>query len=223
MSLSDEKKFRAIILDLDGTLLDTLEDLADSMNGALSHFGFPVHPLEKYKHFIGDGMENLVKRSLPGSAKNDLQAISQCLEMMRQIYKRNWNVKSRPYPGIPELLDTLSARGIKMAVLSNKLHDFTLKIVAELLPAWRFDPVMGERPPIPRKPDPFSALEIANMLGVEPAGFLFLGDTATDMKTANAAGMFAVGALWGFRNAEELVAGGGARLIAKPAELLELL
>jgi phosphoglycolate phosphatase len=223
MGLAGGKNFRAIILDLDGTLLDTLEDLADSMNGALSHFGFPVHALEKYKYFVGDGMESLVKRSLPGSAKNDLQVISQCLEMMRQTYERNWNVKSRPYPGIPELLDTLSARGIKMAVLSNKPHDFTLKIIEELLPAWRLDPIIGERPPVPRKPDPSSALEIANVLGVEPAGFLFLGDTSTDMKTANAAGMFAVGALWGFRNAEELLASGAAKLIAKPAELLGLL
>ena len=216
-------KFQAIILDLDGTLLDTLEDLADSMNGTLSHFGFPVHALEKYKYFVGDGMENLVKRSLPGSAQDDLQVISQCLEMMLQTYERNWNVKSRPYPGIPELLDALSARGLKIAVLSNKPHDFTLKIVDELLPSWRFHPVMGERPPIARKPDPSSALEIANVLGVEPAGFLYLGDTATDMKTANAAGMYAVGVLWGFRNAEELIASGAVRLIAKPAELLLLL
>ena len=223
MGLSGGKDFRAIILDLDGTLLDTLEDLADSMNGTLSHFGFPVHALEKYKYFVGNGIEKLVKRSLPGSAKNDPQAISQCLEMMRQTYERNWNVKSRPYPGIPELLDSLSVRGLNMAVLSNKPHDFTLKIIEKLLPAWRFDPIMGERPPIPRKPDPSSALEIANRLGVEPAGFLFLGDTATDMKTANAAGMFAVGALWGFRNAEELIASGAGKLIAKPAELLELL
>ena len=223
MGLPGAKNFQAIILDLDGTLLDTLEDLADSMNGTLSHFGFPVHALEKYKHFVGDGLENLVKRSLPGSAKSDLQVISKCLEMMRQTYERNWNVKSRPYPGIPELLDALSERGLKMAVLSNKPHDFTLKIIEELLPAWHFGPVMGERPPFPRKPDPSSALEIAKVLGLEPAGFLFLGDTSTDMKTANAAGMFAVGALWGFRNAEELTASGAGKLIAKPAELLELL
>ena len=143
--------------------------------------------------------------------------------MMRKAYERNWNVKTRPYPGIPELLDALSAHGLKMAVLSNKPHDFTLKSVEGLLPAWRFDAVIGERPPIPRKPDPSSALEIANRLGVEPARFLYLGDTATDMKTANAAGMFAVGALWGFRDAEELIAGGAVKLIAKPAELLELL
>jgi phosphoglycolate phosphatase len=143
--------------------------------------------------------------------------------MMQQTYERNWNVKSRPYPGIPELLDALTARGMKMAVLSNKPHDLTQKVIEMLLPSWRFEAVMGERPPIPRKPDPSSALEIASRLGVEPAGFLYMGDTATDMRTANAAGMYAVGALWGFRNAEELIESGAKKLIAKPVELLELL
>ena len=217
------KNFQAIILDVDGTLLDTLQDLADSMDGTLRHFGFPVHELEKYKYFVGDGMENLVRRSLPDSVKTDPRLISRCIEMMRQIYERNWNVKSRPYPGIPELLDALTARGLKMAVLSNKPHVLTQRVIEDLLPAWRFEVVMGERPPVPRKPDPSSALEIANRLGVEPAGFLYLGDTATDMKTANSAGMYAVGALWGFRNAEELILSGAKKLIAKPAELLELL
>ncbi len=217
------KNFQAIILDVDGTLLDTLQDIADSMNATLSHFGFPVHPVENYRYLVGNGMENLARRSLPDSAKNDSRLISRCLEMMRQTYERNWNVNSRPYPGIPELLDALTARGLKMAVLSNKPHDFTLKVIAEFMSAWRFEAVMGERPSVPLKPDPSSALEIANALGVEPAGFLYLGDTGTDMKTANGAGMFAVGALWGFRNAEELIASGAVKLIGKPAELLELL
>jgi phosphoglycolate phosphatase len=193
------------------------------MNGTLRHFGFPVHDLEKYRYFVGDGMENLVRRSLPDSAKNDPVLISRCVEMMRQIYERNWNVKSRPYPGIPELLDALTSRGLKMAVLSNKPQDLTTKAIDGFLHAWRFEVVLGERPPVPRKPDPSSALEIANRLGVEPAGFIYLGDTAIDMKTANAAGMYAVGALWGFRNAGELIASGAGKLVAKPAELLELL
>ena len=217
------KDFQAIILDVDGTLLDTIQDLADSMNSTLRHFGFPIHELQKYKYFVGDGLENLVRRSLPDSAKIDPVLLSQCIAMMQQTYERNWNVKSRPYPGIPELLDALTARGMKMAVLSNKPHDLTQKVIEMLLPSWRFEAVMGERPPIPRKPDPSSALEIASRLGVEPAGFLYMGDTATDMRTANAAGMYAVGALWGFRNAEELILGGAKKLIAKPAELLELL
>ena len=217
------KDFQAIIFDVDGTLLDTIQDLADSMNTTLGHFGFPIHELQKYKYFVGDGMENLVRRSRPDSAKIDSGLLSQCIEMMQQTYERNRNVKSRPYPGIPELLDALAARGLKMAVLSNKPHDLTQKVIEELLPTRSFDAVMGERPPIPRKPDPSSALAIANRLGVEPAGFLYLGDTATDMKTANAAGMYAVGVLWGFRKAEELIESGAKRLIAKPAELLELL
>jgi phosphoglycolate phosphatase len=217
------KDFQAIILDVDGTLLDTIQDLADSMNSTLRHFGFPIHELQKYKYFVGDGLENLVRRSLPDSAKIDPVLLSQCIAMMQQTYERNWNVKSRPYPGIPELLDALTARGMKMAVLSNKPHDLTQKVIEMLLPSWRFEAVMGERPPIPRKPDPSSALEIASRLGVEPAGFLYMGDTATDMRTANAAGMYAVGALWGFRNAEELIESGAKKLIAKPVELLELL
>lgn len=218
--MSGAKNFEAIILDVDGTLLDTIQDIADSMNATLGDFGFPVHELGKYKYFVGDGMENLVRRSVPESAKNDPELISRCLEMLRKIYARNWNVKSRPYPGIPELLDKLSARGLKMAVLSNKPHEMTLKIVEALLSAWRFDPIFGERPHVPRKPDPTSALEIANILGIEPSRFLYLGDTATDMKTANSAGMFAVGVLWGFRKADELVASGAQKLIGKPAELL---
>jgi phosphoglycolate phosphatase len=183
------------------------------MNGVLSHFGFPIHELEKYRHFVGDGMENLVRRSLPDSVKNDSRLITNCLEMMRKTYELNWGVMTRPYPGVPELLDALSERGLKMAVLSNKPDDSTQKVVEGLLPAWRFEAVVGARPAVPLKPDPFSALEIAKRLKLGPARFVYLGDTATDMKTANAAGMFAVGALWGFRDAGELIAGGAAKLI----------
>jgi len=215
--------FRAVTMDLDGTLLDTLEDLADSMNSALRDFGFPVHELAEYRQFVGEGMENLVRRSLPSPAAADPHVVSRCFELMRRAYDHNWNAKTRPYPGIPELLDSLTALGLKMAVLSNKPDEFTQKAVAGLLSAWRFEAVIGDRPPMPRKPDPFAALEIANRLGVEPGRFLYLGDTAIDMKTANAAGMYAVGVLWGFRDAEELISSGAKKLIAKPADLLELL
>ncbi len=221
--MPNAERFQAVIFDLDGTLLDSLQDLADAMNATLSHFGFPVHELNKYRYFVGDGIDNLVRRTLPDAAKNDPRLVSSCLEMMRNSYSLNWGVKTRPYPGIPELLDALGARGLKMVVLSNKPHDFTKKTVEGLLPAWRFEAVVGARPQFPLKPDPSSALEIANELRLAPADFLYLGDTATDMKTANAAGMFAVGALWGFRDATELIAGGAAKVIEKPAELLELL
>ena len=217
------KAYKAVLFDIDGTLLDTLEDIADSMNCALKRLGFPVHDTERYKQLVGDGMKILVRRALPDTARNDPRRVSECLEIMLEVYGVNWNVKSRPYPGIPELLDALTSRGIKMAVLSNKPDDLAAKAVRELLPAWSFEPVFGERPSTPRKPDPSSAVEIAARLALEPAEFLYLGDTAIDMKTAKGAGMFPVGVLWGFRDAGELLEGGAARLISKPIELLELL
>ncbi len=217
------KDFKAVLFDIDGTLLDTLQDIADSMNSALQRLRFPIHERDEYRYLVGDGMENLVRRALPDSARNDPRQVSECLEIMLKIYELNRNAKTRPYPGIRELLDALTARGLKMAILSNKPNDFAVKVVEEFLAAWRFEVVLGERPSVPRKPDPFSALEIANRLAIEPADFLYLGDTATDMKTANGAGMFAVGALWGFRDSGELIANGAAKLISKPVELLELL
>lgn len=217
------KSFQAVLFDADGTLLNTLDDLADSMNSTLAHFGFPTHDTEKYKYFVGDGMGNLVIRALPESTRQDPGLVSKCSTMMRETYDRNWNNKTKPYPGIPELLDGLVRSGIRMSILSNKPDQFMQKVARELLPAWNFDIVMGERPPIPRKPDPTSAIEIAKHIGIEPGRFLYLGDTATDMRTANGAGMFAVGALWGFRTADELTSNGARKLIARPPELLDLL
>lgn len=216
-------RFEAVLFDVDGTLLDTIQDLADSMNDTLAHFGFPTHAVDRYKYFVGDGMENLVRRSLPDSVRADPSVVSECFLLMRRAYGRNWNRKTRPYPGIPELLDGLAGKGVRMAVLSNKPDDFTRKAVRELLSPWRFEIVQGERPPVPRKPDPSSALGISGRMGVKPGNFIYLGDTATDMETANAAGMFAVGALWGFRSAGELTASGARKLIGTPPELLDLL
>lgn len=217
------RTFAAVLFDADGTLLDTLEDLADCMNEVLGHFGFPTHEPEKYKYFVGDGMENLVKRSVPTSVHSDPAIVSDGLQMMREAYARGWNKKTRPYPGIHPLLDGLAKRGIKTAILSNKPDHFMQAMTKEMLPAWRFDAVMGERPQKPRKPDPGSALEIAGLLGVRPENFLYLGDTATDMLTAVAAGMYPVGALWGFRTADELTAAGARKLIETPTQLLDLL
>ncbi|MDR3570291.1 MAG: HAD family hydrolase [Syntrophobacteraceae bacterium] len=217
------KDYKAVLFDIDGTLLDTLGDIADAMNSALERLRYPPHALDSYRHMVGEGMENLARRALPDRARSDPKQVLECLEIMLKTYDCNWNATSRPYPGISELLDTLTARGLKMAVLSNKPHEFAVKVVKEFLSAWRFEVVLGERPMVPRKPDPFSALEIADRLSIEPANFIYLGDSATDMKTANGAGMFPVGVLWGFRDAGELMAGGAAKLISQPVELLELL
>ncbi len=215
-------KYRAVLFDLDGTLLDTLADLGNSMNSVLARAGWPEHSLADYKYYIGDGVDNLVRRVLPEN-RRDAATINEYVAALREEYGRRWAEQSCPYPGIPDLLDTLQVRGLKMAILTNKMDDFAGRVVARLLPGWRFESVLGDRPGFPRKPDPAGALDIAVRLGLSPAEFLYLGDTGIDMQTARAAGMMAVGALWGFRPAEELRAGGAEVLIERPAELLRLL
>jgi phosphoglycolate phosphatase len=212
--------YRAVLFDLDGTLLNTLEDLADSMNAVLKRFGFPEHREKAYKYFVGDGMETLVKRALPENRRTDESVVAECLGSMRREYEKRQMEKTRPYEGIPALLDAMAAMGKRMAILSNKPHDSTRAVVAKLLPGWSFDVVLGERPNIPKKPDPAGALEIASHMGIPCREFLYAGDTGTDMITANEAGMFAVGVLWGFRKAEELVSHGARALVEKPHELL---
>ncbi|MEE9120658.1 MAG: HAD family hydrolase [Syntrophobacteria bacterium] len=215
-------KFEAVLFDLDGTLLDTIEDLTDSMNEALKCLGFPVHDSEACKMFVGDGVEKFALRALPKNRRDEV-TVARCVTGMREVYSKRWAQKTRPYDGIPELLDNLTRREIKLAVLSNKPHDSTQEMVTKLLSKWRFDPVVGARPSVPRKPDPTLALHIAQQLQVAPENFLYLGDTGTDMRTARGAGMFPVGALWGYRTAKELKSTGADVLVAHPSEVLQLL
>ena len=215
--------FCAVLFDLDGTLLDTLEDLADSTNAALSAAGLPAHPVDAYRYYVGDGVENLVRRSVPDAVASDAATVAKVRDRMREEYARRWSVKTRPYAGVAELLDELERRAVPMAVLSNKPDDFVGEMVQHYFPRWHFAAAVGARPGVPRKPDPTAALEVASRLARPTSAFLYLGDTNTDMQTARAAGMYPVGALWGFRPESELREAGAARLIARPAELLELL
>jgi phosphoglycolate phosphatase len=214
--------YQAVLFDLDGTLLDTLEDLADSANAALAEMGLPAHPIAAYKQFVGDGVENLVRRAMRMDVVDE-SSLARGLELTRREYARRWADKSRPYPGIADLLNGLNDRKMMMAVFSNKPDEFTRLCVQRLLPDWHFQFVLGATPDMPRKPDPRGALVVAARLGIAPDRFLYLGDTNTDMQTAVGAGMFAVGALWGFRTAEELRASGAAALAQKPTDVLELL
>ncbi len=214
--------WKAIIFDLDGTLLDTIEDLADSMNLVLDRRGLPVHPVEKYNYFVGDGVEQLARRALPGN-RQDEETVNQVVKEMREEYKSRWDAKSCPYPGIDELLDGLAERNIRKTVLSNKPDHFTKMMVEKMLDVWSFEYVYGERQGIAIKPDPAGALEIARQLGLEPSEILYLGDTNTDMKTATAAGMYALGAAWGFRPPEELLDNGARIILDHPADLLDLI
>jgi phosphoglycolate phosphatase len=215
-------QFQVVVFDLDGTLLDTLGDLASSMNRVLERRGFPKHEKELYKQFVGDGMEVLVWRALPESRRGE-QLVDDCLLAMRKEYGARWRETTRPYAGIPELLDALGGRRLRMAVLSNKPDDFTREMVGALLAPWRFDAVVGAQPEVPKKPDPTMALAIARDLAIPPARVLYLGDSGTDMRTAVAAGMFPVGALWGFRAAAELQENGARGLISRPMDLLGFL
>ena len=215
-------KHRAVLFDLDGTLLDTVQDLADSVNTVLRRFGFPEHDVQAYKYFVGDGVEELARRALP-EGHRDQATLAKSMAAIREEYSHRWANNTRPYQGIPELLDALSAADVRMAILSNKPDDSTRATVSRLLPGWRFHPVVGASASVPMKPDPGGALAIARSLNLPPVAFIYLGDTATDMKTARAAGMYAVGALWGFRTAAELTQNGAQTIIEKPGHLLELL
>jgi phosphoglycolate phosphatase len=214
--------FEVVIFDLDGTLLNTLEDIADAANGVLAKYGLPTHDKNAFRYFIGDGVDILFRRALPRGDHAD-GFVSQCVREFRESYEKTWNNKTKPYPQIPELLDELKNRGVKMAVLSNKPHDFTVKCVSELLSGWNFFAVLGAREGYPLKPDPAGAREIVESAGAAPARVTYVGDTAVDMKTAARAGLCAVGALWGFRTREELEDNGAKIVIGHPLDLLKYL
>jgi phosphoglycolate phosphatase len=213
-------KYKGVIFDLDGTLLDSLEDLANCVNQVLKCHGFPSHALEKYRYFVGDGMYNLLLRALPCEQRQD-SFIKQCVTEMKGEYARHWADKTRPYQEIPQLLQGLQEKGLKLAVLSNKPDEFAKIVVARFFPG-QFVQVVGEGAGIPKKPNPQGALAVAETMQISPRELLYLGDTNTDMQTAVAAGMFPVGVLWGFREAAELEASGAKVLIEKPLDLLQV-
>jgi phosphoglycolate phosphatase len=213
---------QAVIFDLDGTLIDSLKDLADSMNEVLEKAELPVHPTSAYRRFVGDGIRNLVRRALPSNHRSD-DCVGHFTDRMREVYALRWDRETAPYPGIPEMLSELQKRAVPLAVLSNKPHPMTAKVVRALLPSWKFEVVLGAEAGFARKPDPAGALETARRLNIAPDRIVYVGDSDTDMSTATAAGMRAVGALWGFRDAAELTAAGADIVIRHPCEIAGLL
>ena len=214
---------RAVLFDLDGTLLDTLEDIGRSADAALQEHGFPPHPVEAYRRFIGDGVAVLFQRALPPGAGEDQDLVARLVSAFGRTYGDGWDRTTRTYPGIDDLIDALAGRSIPMGVLSNKPDLFTRKCVERFFPSRPFAVVLGQREGVPRKPDPAGALEAAETLGVPPSEVLYLGDSSVDMLTAARAGMYAVGASWGFRSVEELTAHGARRIVDHPREVLDLI
>jgi phosphoglycolate phosphatase len=215
-------KWMGVVFDLDGTLLDTREDIADAMNRVLASRGFPTHPYDSYNFFVGDGAAVLVRRAIPDTHSDD-KTVRDCLAAFLADYGVNWKVKTKPYPGIGEMLTELQLLGTKIAVLTNKPAPTAQKCVDDFFGRWRFDAVVGQMDGLPKKPDPSGALRIAAQLGLQPEEMLYLGDTSTDMHTAIRAGMYPVGALWGFRPESELRESGAKALIAAPGDFPGLL
>ena len=209
---------QAVLFDLDGTLTNTLDDIADAMNRALRLHGLPEWTVDDYRYLVGNGAKILSQRAV-----RDRQELADAvLRDYQDWYGAHALDKTRPYPGIPELLAELQARGIPMAVLSNKPDADTQNVVRHFFPEIRFAVIRGQVPGVPVKPDPAGALAIAAELEKSPAQICYVGDTAVDMTCANRAGMLPVGALWGFRDEEELLGAGALRLIRTPGELLSL-
>lgn len=209
---------KLVIFDLDGTLLDTLADLAESTNEALSLNGFPRHDIGEYKFFVGNGINKLFERALPEGAKTEAN-----IQRVRKAFLAHYDVHntdlSRPYPGIPALLEELQNAGVRLAVASNKYQAATCKLIAHFFPAIRFAAVLGQREGVPAKPDPAIVREILTLTGVEPADALYVGDSGVDMQTALQGGVTACGVTWGFRPRTELDSFRPAYIADRPVQI----
>jgi phosphoglycolate phosphatase len=211
---------KGVIFDLDGTLLNTLRDLAGSVNHVLAAYGYPQHSCEEYKTRIGKGFRNLLEVSFPDCS--DEREISIALEMFLETYDQNYMKQTASYDGIPEMLEILGDRGVKIGVNSNKRTDYTNNLIHKFFPHIPFTGVFGEREGTPKKPHPQAALEIVEMMGLRPEETIYIGDSGTDIQTGKNAGMATAGVLWGFRDLVELRENGADYIIRTPREIIEL-
>lgn len=214
------KKYKGIIFDLDGTLLNTIEDIGDSMNEVLRKFNLSTYSYDEYKRKVGEGFKKLTIRSFP--LGTDENTIDIALKMLIETYGKKYLNKTKPYDGIHELLELLDKRNVKLAVNSNKRNEYTKNLIYKFFDDIPFVKIYGEREGIKIKPDPTSALEIAECMGLSPDEILFIGDSKTDILTAKNAHMDSVGVLWGFRGREELEANGAKYIVSSWEEILDL-
>ncbi len=213
---------RAFLFDLDGTLLNTLADIAESLNTALEDIGLQPHPVEAYRNFVGDGAFELVRKAVPPAYQDD-ETVEQLLDSFRENYAENWSHQTSIYAGIKELLEELREQGIQTCVLSNKPDDFTRVMVEYFFGDHPFDYVMGHKADFPPKPDPESTLYMLEMMGIEREEAAYVGDMHIDMNTALNAGIMPIGVSWGFQDVDELRDAGAELIIYDPEELLDLI
>ena len=211
---------KTVIFDLDGTLLDSIEDIASSMNKVLESLQLPTHKIEDYKHFVGGGVDILVENALSNQSK---EIKDEVIKRFKIEYDGKLHSKTLPYDGIYELLDELKKLDINLAVLSNKPHEFTVSYVNHFFKNYNFKEIHGQKKDVPKKPDPKAALDIVKCLDSSCENTYFIGDTKIDMQTAKSANMTAIGVLWGFRDEKELKEHGADFLVSHPLEILEII
>lgn len=211
---------KTVIFDLDGTLLDSIEDIASSMNKVLESLQLPTHKIEDYKHFVGGGVDILVENALNNQSKEIKDEVTKRFKIE---YDGKLHSKTLPYDGIYELLDELKKLDINLAVLSNKPHEFTVSYVNHFFKNYNFKEIHGQKKDVPKKPDPKAALDIVKCLDSSCENTYFIGDTKIDMQTAKSANMTAIGVLWGFRDEKELRENGADFIVKEPLEIINII
>jgi len=209
---------KLIIFDLDGTLLDTLQDLGDSCNAILQRYGYPIHQLSAYKKFVGNGVQKLIERALPEEARSE-NIITTLLTAFKAYYEQKPVSHTKPYAGIIPLLEELKSSGYLISIASNKYHEAVIPLIKQYFPTIAFDLVLGHRTGHPPKPDPDIVLETLRKLGIAKENCYYVGDSSIDMDTANNAAVTAIGVTWGFREENELRQHGAKHIIHHPLEL----
>lgn len=214
-------KIEGIIFDLDGTLIHTIEDIAGAANMMFARHGLPEHDLDYYLKWIGNGAVKFIERAY-GEPVSEKQLMAYVAEF-KEVYAGNLHNKSRVYEGVPALLDNLVQKGLKISILSNKPHLLTRKVCEFYLSGWPFEPILGQRQEVRRKPDPAAAFEIATGWGIAPGNILFVGDSDNDILTAQAAGMVALGVSWGYGRLVQNPVNGMGKLMERPADILDFI
>lgn len=212
--------YKAVMFDLDGTLADTLGDIMAAANHAFTQMGQPTQNYDRFRYLAGQGLERLFTDALP---VDEHKRVEEYMQYFRTYYAQHNMDTTSLYPGIADLLDAITAKGMKLAILTNKPDPAAQALTAKLMSQWPWDVVLGHREPYPVKPDPTSALAICDQLGVAPEDWLYVGDTRVDMETARNAGMFAIGVLWGFRDEPELRDAGADMIVRDVQPIIDLL
>lgn len=211
---------KIVIFDLDGTLINSLPDISAAGNKMLQKYGKASHTIDEYKYFVGNGSKRLVERILPDFSEEQQ---AEALDIYKEFYQNDLVVNTTAYPGIPETLKSLKERGIKIAVCTNKHFSAVNEILGKVFPDIEFDAVAGERPGIPKKPDPTNVNNILQEIGIDKSDAVYVGDSDVDMETGCRVGVMTVGVLWGYRPLDNMVQGGGKIFISTPSALLDII